>query len=81
MEDRLSEIERRLAAIEEALGGFLSQGEQQREQLRRTVEMRTARAGEMSSRIAQRIAKLETAVEILAKIEIEDADNADAGTA
>lgn len=39
------------------------------QQLRRTVDMKTARTGEMSSRIAQRLARLEAAVELLARSE------------
>jgi hypothetical protein len=45
------------------------------ETLRRSVQMKTARTGEMSSRIAQRIAKLESAVEMLAREEGDSSDD------
>lgn len=56
---RLAELENRVAAV--------SAGVADQQALRRMVEMKTGRSGEMSSRIAQRLARLESAVELLSR--------------
>jgi archaellum component FlaC len=68
IEQRITDVETR---VEELALKYSSEGET----LRRSVQMKTARTGEMSSRIAQRIAKLESAVEMLAREEGDSSDD------
>ncbi len=73
LEQAVAAIAQRLTAVETKLADIADQVAADQKQLKRAVEMKTARSGEMSSRIAQRIAKLEAAVEILSRCEGEDA--------
>ncbi len=57
--DRLEQIESRIAE--------LSRVALDQQSIKRFVEMKTGRSGEMSTRIAQRLAKCEAAIEILAR--------------
>lgn len=57
----------RIERLEEALAELLTHNAAQIGTLKRAVEMRTARTGELSSRIAQRLARVETAIELLSR--------------
>lgn len=69
IESRLSRLEARITAIEGRLEQIAQSQLNEQQQLRRLVDMKVARTGELSSRIAQRIAKLETAVDLLSRCE------------
>jgi len=69
MEASLVELGERVARLEARVGQLSEQAAIDQKQLKRLVDMKTARTGEMSSRIAQRIAKIEAAVELLAREE------------
>ena len=69
MEASLVELGERVARLETRVGQLSEQAAIDQKQLKRVVDMKTARTGEMSSRIAQRIAKIEAAVEVLAREE------------
>lgn len=67
VETAIGNLSERLARLESRVDALAEQAAVDQKQLKRVVEMKTARAGEMSSRIAQRIAKIESAVELLAR--------------
>jgi hypothetical protein len=58
---RIADVESRVAALSEQAASD-----------HKLLKMKTARTGEMSSRIAQRIAKIEQAVELLARCQDEE---------
>lgn len=78
LDHAVAAIAQRLTAVEDRVQQLTDTVAAGQVQLRRAVDMKTARTGEMSSRIAQRIAKLETAVELLARLESHADDEADA---
>jgi len=74
-DEHAPDVNTRLAALEQTVADVLARLAEMETQLsqfpavRRQLEMKSARTGEMTNRIAQRIAKCETAIEILARVE------------
>jgi septal ring factor EnvC (AmiA/AmiB activator) len=68
VELQFEQFSARLAQLENQIAELMQQSNEQRS-LKRFVEAKTGRSGEMSSRIAQRLAKCEAAIEILARID------------
>lgn len=63
------DMSRRVDAIESALAEHLQRLGVEQTTFKRQVEMKSARIGELSSRIAQRVARLETCMEMLNRAE------------
>lgn len=77
LDQAVAAIAQRLTLVEERLQQLAHDVSGGHAVLRRTVDMKTARTGEMSSRIAQRIAKLESAVELLSRTGVDVPADAD----